>query len=157
MALTRSLTAARLPAGKPAIRWASDATKSPSSAAGSARLIQPYLLGQLGVEVLGAEHDLERPRAAHQAHEVLDAAAARDEAERRFRLGEDRRLAGGEAHVAGQHELAAGGAHAALDLGDRDEAARAQVAEHQCERRLAGELGCLGPVLRDLGHVDVRR
>jgi hypothetical protein len=56
-----------------------------------------------------------------------------DEAERRFRRREDHRFAGREAHVAGQHELAAGGAHAALDLGDRHQAAFARAGAERIE------------------------
>ena len=85
------------------------------------RSVDPAVpLGQLRVVVLRAQHDLERPGAAHEAHEVLDAAPAGDQTERRLRLTEDRRLPGGEAHVARQHELAAGAAYATLDLRDTE-------------------------------------
>ena len=86
---------------------------------------------------------------------MLDAAAAGDQAERRLELTEDRRLSRGEAHVARQHELAAGAADAALDLRDGDEAARAQMTEQEGDRRFAGQLRRLRPVLLDPGHVDV--
>jgi hypothetical protein len=90
----------------------------------------PVAFRQFGVVVLRAEHDLERPP-------------------------EDRRLARGEAHVARQHELAAGAADAALDLRDRHQTADAEVAEQPRDRRLANELRRLGPVLRDPRHVNV--
>ena len=83
------------------------------------------------------------------------APAAGEHAERRLELAEDRRLARGEAHVARQHELAAGAADATLDLRDGDEAARAQMAKQERDRRFAGQLRRLRPVLRDPGHVDV--
>ena len=76
-------------------------------------------------------------------------------AERRLRLTENRRLSRGKAHVARQHEFAAGAAHAPLDLRDRDEAACAQIAKQQADRRFAGQLRRLLPVLVDPGHVDV--
>ena len=75
--------------------------------------------------------------------------------ERRLGLTENRRLARSKAHVARQHELAAGGAYATLDLRDGDEAACAQMAKQQGDRGFAGQLRCLLPVLFDLGHVDV--
>src|SRR5205085_549125 len=95
---------------------------------------------ELRVEILRAQHDLERPGAAHEADEMLDAASAGDQTERRLRLTEDRRLARGKAHVQRQHELAAGGAHAALDLCDGDEAACAQMAKQEADRRFASQL-----------------
>jgi hypothetical protein len=76
------LTTARPAAGKLAIRRARDETKSSSASAGNARLIQP------GV-VLGAQQDLQRPGAAHQAREVLRGATAWDHAERRLELTEN--------------------------------------------------------------------
>ena len=47
-------------------------------------------LRQISVVVVRAEHDLERPRAAHQAREVLRRTPARDQAERGLELAEDR-------------------------------------------------------------------
>jgi hypothetical protein len=82
IALTRSLTTARPAAGNLAIRRASDETKSSSAAAGNARLIQPYRFSEVRVVVLGAQHDLQRPGAAHQAREVLSGAPAWDHSER---------------------------------------------------------------------------
>src|SRR5262245_33909419 len=46
--------------------------------------------GQIGVVILCAEHHLERAGPAHEAHEVLRAAGARDHAECRLELPEDR-------------------------------------------------------------------
>ena len=86
---------------------------------------------------------------------MLDAAAARDHPHRRLQLAENRRLSRGKAHVARQHELAAGAANAAFDLRDGDKAACAEVAKQQANRRLAGQFCRLGPVLLDPGHVDV--
>ena len=86
---------------------------------------------------------------------MLDAAGTRDQAETRFGLAEDRRLPRGKAHVARQRELAARAAHAAFDLRDRDQAARAQVAEQDSERRFAGQLRRRFPVFPDPRHVDV--
>jgi hypothetical protein len=86
---------------------------------------------------------------------VLDAARAGGHTRRRLWLAENRRLSCGKAHVARQHELAAGGAHATLDLRDGDKAACAEMAKHQANRRLAGQFCRLCPVLLDLGHVDM--
>jgi hypothetical protein len=74
--------------------------------------------------------------------------------QRRLRLAENRRFAAG-AHVAGEHELVAGGADAPLDLRDADEAAGAQMAKQKPDRRFAGQLRGFRPVLFDPGHVDV--
>src|SRR5262245_46296152 len=86
---------------------------------------------------------------------MLHAACAGRRAKRRLRLSEDRRLSRGEAHVHRQHELAAGAAYASLDLRNGHEAACTQMAEEKGDRRLAGQLRSLLPVLRDAGDVDV--
>jgi hypothetical protein len=86
---------------------------------------------------------------------VLGGAPAGKHAERRLELREDRRLTRREAHVAGQHELAAGGAHATFDLCDGHETARAEMVEQQRDRRLAGELRRLLSVFRDPRQVHV--
>lgn len=72
-----------------------------------------------------------------------------------LRLTENRRLPRGIAHVAREHELAAGAAHASFDLRDGDEPACAQMAKQKADRRFADKLRRLLPVLLDLGHVDV--
>jgi hypothetical protein len=131
--------ATRPAAGNLAIRWASAVP-----------------LGEVCVVILGAQQDFERAGAAHDPREVLGGAAAGNLAERRLELREDRRLARREAHVARQHELAAGGANAPVDLRDADEAARAQVAKQQRDGSFAGQLRGLRPVLRDPRQVDVR-
>src|SRR6266852_4866403 len=99
------------------------------SSAAACSLTVPF--GQLRVVILRTQHDFERPRAAHEAREVLHAAPAGDHTERRLRLSENRSLSLGKAHVACQHEFAAGGPYAALDLRDGDEAACAQMAKQQ--------------------------
>src|SRR5262245_2445988 len=125
--------------------------------AGGQRSIDPTVpLSQLRVVILSAQHDLERPGAAHEAHEVLDAAPAGDGTEGLLQLAEDRRLARGKAHVARQHELAACATDTTLDLRYGDEAACAQPAKQECDRRFPGQLRRLVPVLLDLGYVDVR-
>src|SRR5262249_45724551 len=96
-----------------------------------------------------------RAAAAHEAREVLDAPRAGAHTCRRLRLAENRRLSRSKAHVAGQHELAAACANAALDLRDGDQAACAEIAKHQANRCLSGQLCRLCPVLLDLGHVDM--
>jgi hypothetical protein len=58
---------------------------------------------------------------------VLRSAGAGEQTERRLELAEDRRLARGETHVAGQHELAAGTANPPFDLRDGDQAAGAEM------------------------------
>jgi len=65
--------------------------------------------------------------------EVLDAAGTRDQAESHLRLAEYRRLSRGKAHVARQHEFAAGAANVTFDVRNGDEAAGAQVAKQQSE------------------------
>jgi len=105
---------------------------------GGQRSIDPAVpLGQLRVVILSAQHDLERPRATHEAREVLGGARAGEKTEGRLELTEDRRLARGKARVARQNELDAGGAYATLDLSDGDEAAGAQTPKQAGERRFA--------------------
>ena len=80
-------------------------TKSPSAT--GHRAIDPATpFGQLRVEILRAQHDLERPPAAHEAHEMLNAASTGNDTECGFRLSENCRLRAA-AHIARQHELAA--------------------------------------------------
>ena len=73
----------------------------------------------------------------------------------RLRLSEIARLSRGEAHVACQHELAAGAAHATLDLCDRDKAALAQAAKHDRDRRLPSQPRRIFAVLFDPRHIDM--
>src|SRR5262245_48427823 len=88
---------------------------------GRQRSIDPAVsFGKLRIVVPRAQHDLERAGAAHETRQVLDAARAGGHTRRRLWLAENRRLSRGKAHVARQHELAASGAHAALDLRDGD-------------------------------------
>ena len=86
---------------------------------------------------------------------MLNAAAARDEAERQLRLTENRRLTRSKAHVARKYELAASAAYPTLDLRDGDETACAQMTEQEPDRRFAGQLRRLLPVLFDPRHIDV--
>jgi hypothetical protein len=86
---------------------------------------------------------------------VLRGACAGDHADGRLELTENRRLPRSEPHVACQHELAANAAHATLDLRDRDEAAGAQVAKQEADRRLPGKFRRRLPVLFDPGYIDV--
>jgi hypothetical protein len=128
-----------------------------SERCGGQRAVDPAVpLGQLGVVVIGAQHHLKRPTAAHQPGEVLPGAAAREKSERWLELAEGHRLTHGEAHVACQHEFAARRAYPAFDLGDADQAARAQMTKYHGDRSLAGQPGGLYPVLRDPGQVDMR-
>ena len=81
--------------------------------AGGQGTVDPAIaLSQFGIKVLGAEDDFESSGAAHEACEMLHCAAARRNSECRFRLTEQGLLARGETHIAGQHEFAAGAAHA---------------------------------------------
>jgi hypothetical protein len=95
-------------------------------------------------------------RAAQEPHEVLRGAPAGEQTERRLDLSKDCCLSRGETHVARQYELAAGAAHATLDLRDADQAARAEMAKQEGDRRLADQFRRLFPVRRDSSHVDVR-
>src|SRR6185295_7453222 len=84
-----------------------------SELVGGQRSIDPAVpFSQICVIVLRAQHDLERPGAAHEAREVLSASSAGNHTERRLELTENCRLSGGEPHVARQHELAANAADA---------------------------------------------
>src|SRR3981189_3227091 len=86
---------------------------------GGERPIDPAVpFSQLRVVILRTQHDLKRPRTAHEAHEVLGSAAAGDLTEGRLWLTENSCLSCRKAHVARQHEFAAGGPYAALDLRD---------------------------------------
>src|SRR5580700_6034123 len=86
---------------------------------------------------------------------MLDPAGAFDPTERRFHMPEDRAAARGETHVAGQREFTACTPGAALDLGDGDEPAGAQIAEEKPQGRFAGELRGAVPVFGDPVQVDV--
>src|SRR5882724_2252847 len=97
-------------------------------------------LSQVRVIVLRAQHDLERPAAAHQAREVLGASSSGNHTERRLELTENRRLSRGEPHVAGENELAADAADTSLDLGDGDEADSAHLVKQEPDPRFAGHL-----------------
>nr|WP_198065730.1 hypothetical protein [Rhizobium leguminosarum] len=86
---------------------------------------------------------------------MLDATGARKRAEGSLDLAEDRRTPGREAHVAGKDKLASGAPGATLDLGDRYEAALAEVAEQETDGGFACEPCGLVAILADAGHIDV--
>jgi hypothetical protein len=64
---------------------------------------------------------------------MLGGAGAGDRPEPRLRLTENRRLARSEAHVTRQYKLAVHASHAAFNLRDRDQAARAQITKEHSE------------------------
>ena len=130
--------------GNAAIRRASRSTNGPISAAGSARLIQPYRSASSRVEILAAEHDFERPAPAHEAWEALGAAPAGEDADRDLGLAEDRPPDRPEPEIEREHELASPAAGAPFELGDRDLRERPPpLHEHVDELEL---LGAVGPV-----------
>src|SRR5580692_4471013 len=83
------------------------------------RAVHPAIaLGDIGIEIVAAEDDLKCARAADQAREPFQRAAARDQSDADLGVAEQGALPAGEAHVAGQHELVADAARAAANLGD---------------------------------------
>src|SRR5262245_39833357 len=68
---------------------------------------------------------------------MLDAARAWRHGRRCLWLAKNRRLSCGKTHVARQHELAAGGANATLDLRDGDKAACAEIGDDVRRRHRA--------------------
>jgi hypothetical protein len=123
---------------------------------GGQRAVNPAVaLGEIGVEVLRAQHHLQGSRATHEPREVLGGGAAGELTECRLELTENRRLASREAHVTRQNELTAGGANPTLDLRDADEPAGAQITKQKPDRCLAGQLRRLRPVPGDSIQVDM--
>jgi hypothetical protein len=92
------------------------------------------LFGELRVVVVGAQQNLERASATHQANEMLSGPATGEQAECRLELSEDGGLARGETQVAGQREFTPGAACPSLDLRDGHQATGTQMPEQQCER-----------------------
>ena len=80
-------------------------------------------LGQLGVDVVAAEHHLHGPRATDEARQPDGARPTGQDAEGHLGLVEHRPPDGREAHVARQRQLAAATADATLDDGDRSPSA----------------------------------
>jgi hypothetical protein len=87
---------------------------------------------------------------------VLSGARAGKQTERGLYLTKNRRLTRRKPHVAREHELAAGAACSALNLRDANEAACAQTAKQERERRFSRQLRRLLAVLFDPRQVDVR-
>src|ERR1700730_7899174 len=112
-------------------------------------------LCNLSIVIIGAQHNFERPPTAHEAREVLSGARSGNHTKRRLELTENRRLARGKAHVAGEYELAAHAANAPLDLSDGNKAAGAQVPKDLADRGFSVELRCRLAVLLDPSNVNV--
>src|ERR1700733_8582428 len=121
---------------KEAIRRASASTKLSSSASGSARLTYPYRSAVSPSKSL-APSTISRA-AAHQMREPFRTAATRMQSDPDFGLAQSRVLARGEAHVAGEDELAAHAPDAAADLCDADHRRRGETHERIHQDREAG-------------------
>jgi len=129
--------------------------KSPSSPAGQGSIDPAVPFSNLSVVIFGAQHDFERPDAAHEASEVLSGARSGDYTKRRLKLTKDRRLARRKAHVARQYELAPNTTNTTLDLRNADEPTGAQLTEQLTDRLFAAEARRSLPVLFDSGHIHV--
>src|SRR5882762_9840645 len=76
-------------------------------------------LGELAVEVLAADENLERPGATDKARQPVQRTPTRGGADPDLELPEDRPLSAGEADVGGEGKLAARTAGATSDRADR--------------------------------------
>src|SRR4029450_10295744 len=109
----------------------------------------------LSVVIISAQHNFQRPSATHESGEVLSGARSGDHTKGRLELTEDRRLACGKAHIAGEYELAAYAANATFDLRDGNEAAGAHVPKDLADRGISVELRCRLAVLLNPSNVNV--
>src|SRR5579872_3332241 len=83
------------------------------------RAVHPAIaLGDIGVKVITAKHDLKGPRAADQTRKPFHRSAAWDQSDADLGVAEQGALLAGEAHVAGKYELVSDAARAAANLGD---------------------------------------
>src|SRR6478735_3939903 len=76
------------------------------------------LLGGVRVDVVPAEHDLDRPRPPDQKRKALGRAAARNQAEPNLGLAEDGLLPAREPDIAAERELATAPARPTTNDGD---------------------------------------
>ena len=114
-------------------------------------------LGGRRVDVVASEDDLQRAGPSDQPGQALGSAAAGNDAERDFRLGQPRPAQRGEAHVEGHREFAAAAAGDALDDGDRRLRHGAEGLPKRMERGdLVVQRGVSGGQLLDQGDVGVR-
>src|SRR5437773_11411390 len=81
----------------------------------------PVSFRRIPVEVVRAENDFKRPTTTDQMWKTFRTAAAGMQSYPDFGLAESRILARCEAHVAGEHELAAHTPDTASDLRDTDD------------------------------------
>src|SRR5690348_8176041 len=81
----------------------------------------------VGVEVVAAEHYLDRSRPSDQQRKALGRAAARNQAEPNLRLAEDGPFAAREPDVAAECELATASARPTTDHGDAEDVAMSQL------------------------------
>ena len=95
-------------------------------------------LRQVAVDVVRAEQDLQRAAAPDQARQPGHRAAAGHQAGADLPLRQDRLLPAGEAHVAGERELAADAGRPPANRRDRDDRRAAQPHEHVGQRLQAG-------------------
>src|SRR6185369_12137643 len=86
---------------------------------------------------------------------MLSRARSGNHTEGRLELTEDRRLARGKAHIAGEYELTAYAANATFNLRDGDEAAGAHVPKDLADRGIPVELRCRLSVLLDPSNINV--
>src|SRR5215510_7581565 len=115
----------------------------------------------VAVEVARAENDFEGAAAADQQREAFRTATAGIHPHPDFGLAQPRVIAGREAHVAGQDELAAHTPDAASDLRDADHRRPAETHERIHQNREAGRPNSCGDVPRlagqiKMGKVEVR-
>ena len=75
---------------------------------------------KIGVEVVAAEQDLQRPAASHERWQAFDRPADGQKRRTHLELGEDRALATGEPDVAGQGELRAASPRPSAHRRDRN-------------------------------------
>src|SRR5271165_7263935 len=114
-------------------------------------------LGEVSVDVVATEDDLERARPTHEPRKALRASPARNDPHGDLRLGEYGLASSGEAHIHRERKLAAAPSRAALDYRDRHLRHRAKPVHHRLkERKLARGWLRLPGKLEDQVDVGVR-
>ncbi len=90
----------------------------------------PVALGEVAVDIVGAQQDFQRTAAPDQPRQPRHRAAAGDQARAHLPLRQQRLLPAGESHIAGEGELAADAGGTPADRGDRHDGCAAQPRQH---------------------------
>ena len=127
---TRRLVSAMACRSKVEIRFASTSTKASSSPIGERPIDVAVPLGEFATDVICSEQNFERAATADEPRQPRHGTAARHQTGADFPLRQDRLFPAGEAHIAGEGQLAADPGRPPANLSDRNDRRAADADKH---------------------------